>query len=72
MSRVASVNSFFSPRYSHLRRFATCPFTGWTSEAKEGPAGFSPIPTDLIELHHMLRRGQHKDAANPTIFEQFY
>jgi len=25
-----------------------------------------------IELHHMLRKRQHKDAANQTIFEQFY
>ena len=25
-----------------------------------------------IELHRMLRKGQHKDAANSTIFEQFY
>ena len=25
-----------------------------------------------IELHHMLRKGQHKEAANQTIFEQFY
>ena len=24
-----------------------------------------------IELHHMLRKGQHKNAANMTIFEQF-
>ena len=25
-----------------------------------------------IELHHMLRKGQHVNAANMTIFEQFY
>lgn len=25
-----------------------------------------------IELHHMLRKGQHVDAANKNIFEQFY
>lgn len=25
-----------------------------------------------IELHHMLRKGQHKNSANQTIFEQFY
>ena len=25
-----------------------------------------------IELHHMLRKGQHKQAANMTLFEQFY
>ena len=25
-----------------------------------------------IELHHMLRKGQHKQSANQTIFEQFY
>ena len=25
-----------------------------------------------IELHHMLRKNQHKDAANISIFEQFY
>ena len=25
-----------------------------------------------IELHHMLRKGQHLDAANQSIFEQFY
>ena len=25
-----------------------------------------------IELHHMLRKGQHKNAANMTVFEQFY
>lgn len=25
-----------------------------------------------IELHHMLRKGQHKEATNQTIFEQFY
>lgn len=25
-----------------------------------------------IELHRMLRKGQHKNAANQTIFEQFY
>ncbi len=25
-----------------------------------------------IELHHMLRKGQHKESANQTIFEQFY
>ena len=25
-----------------------------------------------IELHHMLRKGQHNQSANQTIFEQFY
>jgi len=25
-----------------------------------------------IELHHMLRKGQHQQAANISIFEQFY
>jgi transposase-like protein len=25
-----------------------------------------------IELHHMLRKGQHQRSANETIFEQFY
>ena len=25
-----------------------------------------------IELHHMLRKGQHVQSANETIFEQFY
>jgi putative transposase len=25
-----------------------------------------------IELHRMLRKGQHKNASNVTIFEQFY
>ena len=25
-----------------------------------------------IELHHMLRKGQHEQSANETIFEQFY
>ena len=25
-----------------------------------------------IELHHMLRKSQHQDAANLSIFEQFY
>lgn len=25
-----------------------------------------------IELHHMLRKAQHKKSANQTIFEQFY
>jgi len=25
-----------------------------------------------IELHHMLKKGQHKSAANLSIFEQFY
>lgn len=25
-----------------------------------------------IELHHMLRKGQHSEAANMSIFEQFY
>ncbi len=25
-----------------------------------------------IELHHMLRKGQHKNSANMTVFEQFY
>lgn len=25
-----------------------------------------------IELHHMLRKGQHNQSANETIFEQFY
>jgi len=25
-----------------------------------------------IELHHMLRKGQHVDSANQSIFEQFY
>jgi putative transposase len=25
-----------------------------------------------IELHHMLRKGQHTQSANETIFEQFY
>lgn len=25
-----------------------------------------------IELHHMLRKKQHKQSANQTIFEQFY
>jgi putative transposase len=25
-----------------------------------------------IELHHMLRKGQHKESAIQTIFEQFY
>ncbi|CEG55988.1 transposase [Legionella fallonii LLAP-10] len=25
-----------------------------------------------IELHHMLRKWQHKESANQTIFEQFY
>lgn len=24
-----------------------------------------------IELHHMLRKGQHTNAANMTLFEQF-
>jgi len=24
-----------------------------------------------IELHHMLRKGQHKQSAKQTIFEQF-
>jgi putative transposase len=25
-----------------------------------------------IELHRMLRKGQHKNSGNMTIFEQFY
>ena len=25
-----------------------------------------------IELRHMLRKGQHNQSANQTIFEQFY
>ena len=25
-----------------------------------------------IELHHMLRKNQHTESANQTIFEQFY
>ena len=25
-----------------------------------------------IELHHMLRKGQHIQSVNQTIFEQFY
>ena len=25
-----------------------------------------------IELHHMLRKGQHTQASNQTIFQQFY
>lgn len=25
-----------------------------------------------IELHHMLRKGQHNQSSNQTIFEQFY
>jgi putative transposase len=25
-----------------------------------------------IELHHMLRKGQHREAANLPVFEQFY
>ncbi|CAM4489678.1 MAG: IS6 family transposase ISPko6 [Legionella sp.] len=25
-----------------------------------------------IELHHMLRNGQHRESANQSIFEQFY
>ncbi len=25
-----------------------------------------------IELHHMLRKGQHQQAANQSVFEQFY
>ena len=25
-----------------------------------------------IELHHMLRKAQHKESAYQTIFEQFY
>lgn len=25
-----------------------------------------------IELHHMLKGGQHNQSANQTIFEQFY
>lgn len=25
-----------------------------------------------IELHHMLRKGQHQHSANQTIFDQFY
>ena len=27
---------------------------------------------DGIELHHMLRKGQHVNAATKTVFEQFY
>ena len=25
-----------------------------------------------IELHRMLKKGQHRDAENLTVFEQFY
>lgn len=25
-----------------------------------------------IELHHMLRKGQHKNAGNIAVFDQFY
>ena len=25
-----------------------------------------------IELYHMLRKGQHRQAANLPVFEQFY
>jgi putative transposase len=25
-----------------------------------------------IELHRMIKKGQHKDCANRSIFEQFY
>jgi len=25
-----------------------------------------------IELHHMLRKGQHKNSANMTVFEHGY
>jgi putative transposase len=25
-----------------------------------------------IELHHMLKKGQHINSANPSVFEQFY
>jgi len=42
--------------------------------------GFTPIKNlgyfDLcdrtIELHHMLRKGQHVNAVSQTVFEQFY
>ena len=26
----------------------------------------------VIEVHHMLRKGQHKNATNMSVFEQFY
>lgn len=29
-------------------------------------------PLSGIELHHMLRKGQHIQSGNQSIFEQFY
>ena len=44
------------------------------TKAMKGFKAFHSAEATLagIELHHMLRKGQHKEAANQTIFEQFY
>ena len=39
-----------------------------------GFKGFHSTQATLagIELHHMLKKGQHRQAANLLVFEQFY
>ncbi len=44
------------------------------TQPMRGFKGFHSAKATLagIELHHMLRKGQHKQSANLSIFDQFY
>ena len=45
-----------------------------TTKPMKGFKAFHSASATLagIELHHMLRKGQHRQSANMTVFEQFY
>jgi len=42
------------------------------SEKRDEPAARTDATLAGIELRHMLKKGQHTQSANQTIFEQFY
>ena len=63
--QIKYLNNIVEANYHFIEKI-TKPMMGFKSfdSAKATIAG--------IELHHMLRKGQHMQSANETIFEQFY
>lgn len=63
--QIKYLNNIVEQDHRHIKRI-TKPMLGFKvfSAAQATIAG--------IELHHMLRKGQHVNAANQDVFEQFY
>jgi Transposase and inactivated derivatives len=59
------LNNLIEQDHRHIKRI-TQPMQGFKSFA------CARATISGIELHHMIRKGQHIEAANLSIFDQFY